>query len=106
MPLLVDTRLQLLGSDMLSRHTRPISYMARVQPRGTGSVNFTADHVLWYHRRHDNSIMSVFLQGLSLPAEIINRKAWLYYRFCLSYRDVEELMATRGIVRAYEDTVK
>jgi hypothetical protein len=106
MPLLVDTRLQLLGKDMLNRHTRPISDMARVQPQGAGIVNFTADHILWYHRRHDNSIILAFLQRLSLPAEIINHKAWVYYHFCLSYRDVEELMATRGSVRAYADTVK
>jgi hypothetical protein len=78
------------GDAMLSRHTPPISDMARVQPRGTGIVNFTADYILWYHRRHDNSIIFVFLQRLSLPAEIINQKAWVYYRFSLSYRDVEE----------------
>jgi transposase-like protein len=35
-----------------------------------------------------------------------NHKAWLYYWFSLSYRDLEELMATPGIVRAYADTVK
>ena len=27
---------------------------------------------------------------------------WLYYRFSLSYRDVEELLAERGIVVTYE----
>jgi putative transposase len=27
---------------------------------------------------------------------------WLYFRFCLSYRDVEELMAVRGVVLTYE----
>src|SRR5688572_12222999 len=27
---------------------------------------------------------------------------WLYYRFLLSYRDVEELLAERGIVVSYE----
>jgi putative transposase len=26
-----------------------------------------------------------------LPAEIISHGVWLYFRFCLSYRDVEEL---------------
>jgi putative transposase len=31
------------------------------------------------------------------PAEIISHCVWLYFRFCLSYRDVEELMAERGI---------
>jgi putative transposase len=36
------------------------------------------------------------------PAEIISHCVWLYFRFCLSYRDVEELMAQRGISLTYE----
>jgi putative transposase len=36
------------------------------------------------------------------PAEIISHCVWLYFRFCLSYRDVEELMAARGITLTYE----
>ena len=32
------------------------------------------------------------------PAEIINHCVWLYFRFALSYRDVEEMMAVRGVV--------
>jgi hypothetical protein len=36
------------------------------------------------------------------PAEIISHGVWLYFRFCLSYRDVEELMAERGIILTYE----
>jgi putative transposase len=36
------------------------------------------------------------------PAEIIGHCVWLYFRFCLSYRDVEELMAERGLTLTYE----
>jgi hypothetical protein len=36
------------------------------------------------------------------PAEIISHCVWLYFPFCLSYRDVEELMAERGIILTYE----
>jgi putative transposase len=36
------------------------------------------------------------------PAEIISHCVWLYFRFCLSYRDVEELMAERGVTLTYE----
>jgi putative transposase len=36
------------------------------------------------------------------PAEIIGHCVWLYFRFCLSYRDVEELMAARGVLLTYE----
>jgi transposase-like protein len=35
-------------------------------------------------------------------AEIISHCVWLYFRFCLSYRDVEELMAERGVILTYE----
>jgi putative transposase len=31
-------------------------------------------------------------KGYRFPAEIISYAVWLYYRFSLSYRDVEELM--------------
>src|SRR5215208_5906368 len=40
--------------------------------------------------------------GYRFPAEIISHAVWLYFRFSLSYRDVEELMAARGIVLTYE----
>lgn len=36
------------------------------------------------------------------PAEITSHCVWLYFRFCLSYRDVEEMMAARGVVVTYE----
>ena len=31
------------------------------------------------------------------PPEIISYVAWLYYRFNLSHRDIEDLLAERGI---------
>jgi len=36
------------------------------------------------------------------PAKIISHCVWLYFRFCLSYQDVEELMAERGVILTYE----
>jgi len=36
------------------------------------------------------------------PAEIISHAVWLYNRFCLSFRDVEYLLAERGITVSYE----
>ncbi len=36
------------------------------------------------------------------PPEIISHAIWLYHRFCLSFREVEELLAERGIVVTYE----
>ncbi len=37
-----------------------------------------------------------------LPAAVIPQAVWLYFRFSLSLRDVEELMAARGIDVSYE----
>jgi putative transposase len=36
------------------------------------------------------------------PAEIISHGVWLYFRFCLSYGDVEELLCARGVIVTYE----
>jgi putative transposase len=36
------------------------------------------------------------------PEEIISHCVWLYFRFRLSYRDVEELMAERRVMLTYE----
>jgi putative transposase len=36
------------------------------------------------------------------PVEIISHAVWLYFRFCLSYRDVEELLFVRGVIVSYE----
>ena len=36
------------------------------------------------------------------PPAIISHAVWLYFRFALSYRDVEELLAERGVIVTYE----
>jgi putative transposase len=41
-------------------------------------------------------------KGFRFPPEIISHAVWLYFRFSLSFRDVEELMAQRGVVVTYE----
>ena len=41
-------------------------------------------------------------KGHRYPVEIINHCVWLYFRFPLSFREVEELMLERGVVVSYE----
>ncbi len=41
-------------------------------------------------------------RGYRFPAEIISHAVWLYHRFCVSFRDVEDLLAQRGITVSYE----
>ncbi len=36
------------------------------------------------------------------PSEIISHCVWLYFRFSLSFRDVEEILAMRGVILTYE----
>ena len=36
------------------------------------------------------------------PGIIIQQAVWLYFRFALSYRDVEDMLAERGIDVSYE----
>ena len=42
------------------------------------------------------------LSRISIPPEIISHAVWLYHRFCLSFRDAEDLLAQRGITVTYE----
>ena len=44
---------------------------------------------LSYHRHH-------------YPSIVIQQAIWLYFRFALSYRDVEDMLAERGIDVSYE----
>jgi putative transposase len=36
------------------------------------------------------------------PVAIISHAVWLYFRFCLSFRDVEERLSERGVIVTYE----
>tara|TARA_B100000676_G_scaffold309233_1_gene372214 strand:- start:3113 stop:3367 length:255 start_codon:yes stop_codon:yes gene_type:complete len=36
------------------------------------------------------------------PPDIIAHAVWLYHRFALSLRDVEDLLAERGVIVSYE----
>ncbi|MEY9988105.1 transposase-like protein [Streptomyces sp. V4I8] len=41
-------------------------------------------------------------RGFRFPPEVIAHAVWLYHRFRLSLRDVEELLCERGIQVSYE----
>ncbi|MFF8036028.1 IS6 family transposase [Streptomyces sp. NPDC016626] len=46
--------------------------------------------------------VSLSYKGHRYPVEVISHCVWLYFRFPLSLREVEELMLERGIVVSYE----
>jgi putative transposase len=45
-------------------------------------------------------------KGFRFPVEIISHCVWLYYRFPLSLREVEETMMERGVIVSYEAIVR
>jgi hypothetical protein len=51
--------------------------------------------------RHMNTEQSPY-RGCRYPTEIISHSVWLYPRFYLSFRDVGDLLAERGIIVSYE----
>ena len=40
--------------------------------------------------------------GYRFPAQIIAHRVWLYFRFSLSFRDVQEMMLERGVEASHE----
>ena len=46
--------------------------------------------------------MKISYSGYRFPPEIIHQAIWLYLRFTLSFCDVEDLLAERGIAVSYE----
>jgi putative transposase len=48
------------------------------------------------------AVASSLYKGHRFPVEIISHCVWLYHRFPLSLRDVQEMMAERGVIVSYE----
>ena len=46
--------------------------------------------------------MTISFVRHQFPPAIIRHAVWLYVRFTLSYRDVEDLLAERGLDVSYE----
>jgi putative transposase len=54
------------------------------------------------HTRRMNTPSITRYKNHRFPVEIISHAVWLYFRFCLSYRAVEELLFARGVIVTYE----
>jgi putative transposase len=48
------------------------------------------------------AVEAVSYKGFRYPVEIIAHCVWLYHRFPLSFREVQEMMLARGIVVSHE----
>jgi putative transposase len=83
----------------LSRHSRGCG-------RRVGTVNLLISLYrccpVWHTRPMKTAMPANPYKNHRFPADIISHGVWLYYRFCLSYRDVEELLFARGVIVSYE----
>ena len=55
-----------------------------------------------YVRAVAEGMRKISYAGYRFPPEVIHQAIWLYLRFTLSFRDVEDLLAERGIAVSYE----
>ena len=69
-----------------------------------GIVRLSAEDAIRLFVRHTPRMGTSFspYHRHRFPAEIISHCVWLYFRFALSFRDVEEMLAMRGVVLTYE----
>src|SRR5215207_2044823 len=56
----------------------------------------------FWHRRGMTSTRPSRYARHRFPAEVISQAVWLYFRFPLSLRMVEEMLAARGILVSHE----
>src|SRR5258705_12928684 len=60
-----------------------------------GIVNLGSELKHWSHEERPAPL-------LRSPFPSISYAVWVYHRFCLSFRDIEDLLAERGIIVSYE----
>jgi transposase-like protein len=84
----------------LRRHGK--GWLAKlVLSKPTGFVTPAA--ACWmYVRAVAEGMRKISYAGYRFPPEVIHQAVWLYLRFTLSFRDVEDLLAERGIAVSYE----
>ena len=64
------------------------------------------NHTVWQSCRMITPAATTTYKNHRFPVEIISHAVWLYFRFCLSFRDVEELLFERGVFGTDEEIPK
>ena len=80
------SKLLIIRASISSSNFKPHRFFNLIHLRQTGVVKTTTHS---YHRHR-------------FPSEVISHAVWLYQRFCLSFREIEELLAKRGVTVTYE----
>src|SRR5215813_8289535 len=68
----------------------------------TGIVNLSGTPIAWQSCGMDTPPATIKYKNHRFPIEIISHAVWLYFRFCLSFRDVPEILLERGVSVTYE----
>src|SRR5262244_3689715 len=68
----------------------------------TGIVNLSGTPIAWQSCGMDTPPATIKYKNHRFPIEIISHAVWLYFRFCLSFRDVQEILLERGVSVTYE----
>jgi putative transposase len=71
----------------------------------SGGLCHAGGSLLVYVRAVAEGMRKISYAGYRFPPEVIDQAIWLYLRFTVSFRDVEDLLAERGIAVSY-DTVR
>src|SRR5258708_19533093 len=66
-----------------------------------GIVNLPKNGISGILYRMNTPTSAPNYKGYRFPPEIISHAVWLYFRFSLSFRDLEELLAQPAIVLTY-----
>jgi putative transposase len=82
---------------LLARRTLPMAHQI-----GHGGFVTPAVACWMYVRAVAEGMRKISYAGYRFPPEVIHQAIWLYLRFTLSFRDVEDLLAERGIAVSYE----
>jgi putative transposase len=67
-----------------------------------GTVNLSMLCPSYDHLVHADQASPSLYRRHRYPSEIVAHAVWLYFRFSLSLRDVEELLAEHGVTVSYE----
>jgi hypothetical protein len=67
-----------------------------------GIVNVLGAFPVWHTRRMPTPAPTNRYKNYCFPAAILSHAVWLSCRFCLSDRDVEELLFVRGMLVSNE----
>jgi len=74
-----------------------------VGPGGVGKTTLVRGHrqvvdLVWCCQDWSFVAIAARYKGYRYPIEVIGHAVWLYHRFALRLRDVEDLMLARGVV--------